>query len=87
VAEKNLWRGKITDTQFKSLLETEVNNEIFQSWSDGVSVTVSNCKITANYSGGTRTLMSNVDKRAEKFLPLMNAFKNLEPQIEWEKAQ
>lgn len=50
-------------------------------------ITVSNSKISAVHPKGTRTVMSNVDKTATAFLPMLDAFKRFDAETKWEKAQ
>ncbi len=46
-------------------------------------ITVSNCTITVNYSGGSRSVMSNVDQKTTVYLQMIDAIKKLESQIKW----
>lgn len=85
VIEKSDARAHVTPEQFASLAQSIVINNAFKDWRDGMSVTVSNCSITAVHSGGTRTVMSNVDENTTVFLQMINAFKKLERELTWEK--
>jgi hypothetical protein len=69
------------------LAEFTARNDVFRNWHDGVGVYASNCLITVDYAGGTRTLMSNVDKSAVKFLPLVEKFKLLDRRLDWKKLR
>jgi hypothetical protein len=84
--EKQAWKAKITDEQFKALADSIVASEIFQNWKDGIQIYTSNSTISVSHATGTRRLMSNVDKSAIAFLPLIDAFKNLDRKVSWEKT-
>jgi hypothetical protein len=52
-----------------------------------MTVTVSNCSISAVHSGGTRTVMSNVDEKTTVYLEMIDAIKKLEAQLNWKDGQ
>ena len=85
--EKQSWKSRITEDQFKALAHSIVSSEIFQGWKDGIQIHSSNSTISVNHAQRTRRLMSNVDKSTVAFLPLMDAFKTLDSQLNWEKSQ
>jgi hypothetical protein len=85
--DKTVWKSKISSEQFKSLANLIVNNEAFKSWNDMMMITVSNCKIMVKHTGGTKSPMSNVDERATAYLPMVNAFKELDARALWEKTE
>lgn len=81
--EKTESASTITAGQFETLVKSIVNNTAFKTWRLGTMINVSNCSITVEYSGGTKTPMSNVDETATEFLPMVDAFKQLEKGINW----
>lgn len=85
VVEKNVWKSKVSDEQFKDLAQLIVNNDAFKSWNDMTLINVSNCKITVRHTSGTKSPMSNVDEKATAYLPMVEAFKKLDGKISWEK--
>ena len=87
VVEKNVWRSKVSDEQFKDLARLVVNNEAFKAWSDMTDINVSNCKITVKHKNGTKSPMSNVDEKTTAYLPMVEAFKKLDGKISWEKVE
>lgn len=86
-AEKSVWKAKISDEQFQALAKIIVGSEAFKNWGDGMTITASNSSITVKHAGGTRTPMSNVDEKTTGFLSMMNAFKELDGKLRWEKSQ
>jgi len=87
VVEKNVWKGKLSDEEFKGLARLIVSNEAFKDWSDMMMINVSNCKITVKHTNGSKSPMSNVDEKATAYLPMVNAFKELDAKIGWEKVE
>jgi len=85
--DKTVWKSKISSEQFKSLANLIVNNKAFKSWNNMMTITVSNCKIMVKHTGGTKSPMSNVDERATAYLPMVNAFKELDARALWEKTE
>ncbi|CAN5413064.1 hypothetical protein BH10ACI2_BH10ACI2_00660 [soil metagenome] len=83
VVEKNDWTAQITSDQFNEIANSIVTNQAFKSWRDGTMITVSNCTISVTHSGGTRSPMSNVDEKTTAYLPIVEAFKHLEKQLNW----
>jgi len=83
VVEKTASTATITPEQFNTLAQEIVTNEAFKVWREGTMITVSNCSITVAHTGGTKTVMSNVDERAVAFLPMVRAFQSLETQTSW----
>lgn len=73
----------ITLEQFNTIAQAIVSNEAFKAWREGTMINVSNCSITVVHTGGTKTVMSNVDERAVAFLPMVQAFQSLETQTSW----
>jgi hypothetical protein len=51
--EKNVWKSKISDAEFKDLAQLIVNNDAFKAWNDMTLINVSNCKITVRHTSGT----------------------------------
>lgn len=84
--EKNVWKAKISEAEFKDLARLIVNNDAFKAWNDMTLINVSNCKITVRHASGTKSPMSNVDERATDYLPMVEAFKKLDGKTAWEKA-
>jgi hypothetical protein len=83
VVEKIDSAAKITTDQFDKIASLIVANDAFRSWNDGIMINVSNTTVSVEYSGGTRSPMSNVDEKTIAFLPMVEAFKELEKQINW----
>ena len=81
--EKTESTASITPAQFDALVKTIVSNEAFKAWREGTMITVSNCSITVEYSGGTKTVMSNVNENSSVFLAMVNAFKEAEKRSKW----
>lgn len=86
IVEKTEWKVKITVEQFDELAKSIVDTEIFQNWNDMMMLNVVNSRISVVYPKGTRTLMSNVDAKTTVFLKLMDAFKQLDGKLNWEKV-
>ncbi len=87
VAEKTIWKSKVSAGQFKKITESVLNNDAFKSWRDGTMINVSNSSVTVRHTNGSRTPMSNVDEKTTVFLSMMDAFKQLDKQLDWEKIQ
>lgn len=87
VAEKSVWKSKVSAEQFKTLAKSIVSNDAFKSWMEGTMITVSNSSVTVKYTNGLRSPMSNVDEKTTVFLAMMDAFKRLENALNWEKIQ
>ena len=83
VVEKKDSTAAITPEQFNALAQAIVTNEAFKAWREGTMITVSNCSISVVHTGGTKTVMSNVDEKATAFLPMVQAFQSLETQTSW----
>jgi hypothetical protein len=83
VVEKTESTAEISPEQFQTLAQAIVTNAAFKSWREGTMITVSNCSITVNHSGGTKTVMSNVDEKTSVFLQMIDAIKKTESQIKW----
>lgn len=81
--EKTESTASITPAQFDALVKTIVSNEAFRAWRTGTMITVSNCSITVEYSGGTKTVMSNVNENSSVFLAMVDAFKEAEKLSKW----
>jgi len=81
--EKTESTSTITPEQFGTLVKSIVGNTAFKAWRQGTMINVSNCSITVEYPGGTKTPMSNVDETTTEFLPMIDAFKQLEKKISW----
>ena len=86
VVEKSVWTAKISGEQFAALAKNITENEAFKAWQDGMSINVSNSKVSATHPRGTRTAMSNVDEKAVQFLPMLDAFRQTDKEIKWEEA-
>lgn len=82
--EKSESTGQVSAEQFQTLAQAIVTNEAFRSWREGTMITVSNCSITVNYSGGIKSVMSNVDEKTTVYLQMIDAIKKLESQIKWQ---
>ena len=87
VIEKNVWRAKISDEEFRELAGAIVGSAAFKNWDDRVMINVSNCKITVEHRRGTKSPMSNVGESATAFMPLVNGFKDRDAKTRWEKAE
>lgn len=83
VVEKADSTGELSSEQFQTLAQAIVTNDAFKSWHGGTMITVSNCSITVNQTGGTKTVMSNVDERTSVFLQMIDAVKKAESQVKW----
>lgn len=83
--EKSIWKAKIPREQFDALAKTITENKAFKAWQDGIMINVSNSEVSATHPKGTRTVMSNVDEKTIQFLPMLDAFKQLDKKIDWEK--
>jgi hypothetical protein len=86
-AETSVWRSKISGEQFRELANSIVNNEAFKNWNEMISINTRNCKITVKHANGAKSPMSNVGAAASAFLPMIDAFKDLDGKITWEKVQ
>jgi hypothetical protein len=75
--------ANITQEQFNNLAQAIVSNEAFLRWREGTMINVSNCAITVVHSGGTKTVMSNVDEKTTVFLKMIDAIKLAENQLSW----
>ena len=84
--EKSESTGEISSDLFQTLAQAIVTNDAFKSWRVGTMITVSNCSITVNHSGGTKTVMSNVDEKTSVYLQMIDAIKQAESQIKWKDA-
>jgi len=84
--EKSESMGEISPDQFQTLAQAIVTNDAFKSWRVGTMITVSNCSITVDHSGGTKTVMSNVDEKTSVFLQMIDAIKKAESPIKWKVA-
>ena len=78
--------GEISPDQFQTLAQAIVTNDAFKSWRVGTMITVSNCSITVDHSGGTKTVMSNVDEKTSVFLQMIDAIKKAESQVKWKNV-
>ncbi|MCZ2390819.1 MAG: hypothetical protein LC113_07045 [Acidobacteria bacterium] len=87
VVETSVSAAQASADQFSALAEAIASNEAFKVWRDGMTITVSNCSITASHKGGKRTVLSNVDEKASAFLPMLDAFKKLERELHWQNAE
>lgn len=85
--EKSESTSSVSPEQYTALAEAITSNTAFKSWRDGMTVTVSNCSISAVHSGGTRTVMSNVDEKTTVYLEMIDAIKKLEAQLNWKDGQ
>ena len=85
--EKSESISSVSPEQYSALAEAITSNAAFKSWRDGMTVTVSNCSISAVHTGGTRTVMSNVDERTTIYLEMIDAIKKLEAQLNWKDGQ
>lgn len=87
VVEKESWKAEIPAAEFARLAKTVVTSQAFRNWSDNIMINVSNCKITAKFPGGSKSPMANVDDTATAYLPMVNAFKELDAKTGWTKAE
>ena len=85
--EKNVWKARLAEAEFKNLAELIVNNQAFVNWNNRMTITVSNCKIIVRHKNGTKSPMSNVDESATAYLPMVNAFKEVDAKAAWEKVE
>lgn len=76
----------LTAAQFEKIVDTITANKGFKEWRNGTSLYVSNCTITVNHSGGSKSPMSNVSEKTTAYLPMVEAFKELEKQLTWKVA-
>jgi hypothetical protein len=83
VVERREAVADITPEQFAKLASDIVSNQAFIAWQEGMTITVSNCSITVAHPAGTKTVMSNVDDSTTAFLPMLNAFKRTEKELNW----
>ena len=86
VEEKSEWKSKITAEQFEALLKGVAQNRDFIEWPD-VMINHSNCTIYAAHTKGTAQIPLYIDiKKGSSREPLVNAFKELDRKIAWQKA-
>lgn len=83
VVEKTEYTAEITTEQFDKIAQAIVSNEAFKAWNNNIMLNVSNCTISVTYPGGIKSPMSNVDEKATTYLPMVEAFKQLEKQLAW----
>jgi hypothetical protein len=85
--EKTESTSTITTEQFNALIKVIISNEAFKAWRQGTMINVSNCSISVEHAGGTKTVMSNVDEKTTVFLQMVDAFRQLEKQRSWKTAE
>lgn len=85
VVEQSDATAAVTPGQFDSIAETIVSNQAFKAWREGTMIHTSNCSVVVEHSGGAKTVMSNVDEKTTAFLPMVEAFKKLEGELQWKK--
>src|SRR5262249_26208909 len=83
VVETSNSTAHISSNDFDTLVKTVLGNNVFREYKKGMSITASNCSITVAYGTDTKTAMSNVDEKTTVFLEMVNAFKQLERQLDW----
>jgi len=83
VFEKSESTAVINTEQFNSLAAAITSNQAFKEWNNGIMINVSNCTVSVKHTGGTKSPMSNVDERTTAFLPMVEAFKQVEKQLTW----
>ena len=86
VTEKSVWTTRIKDDQFKELAEYIGNDKRFKNY-ENISVNIVNSTVTVNYKNEVRTVEINADESRPLSLEMMNAFKKLASEIDWEKVQ
>lgn len=85
--EKTESTSTITAERFNALIKVIISNEAFKAWRQGTMINVSNCSISVEHAGGTKTVMSNVDEKTTVFLQMVDAFTQLEKQLSWKTAE
>jgi len=85
--EKAESTSTVTTEQFDVLAKTIVSNDAFKAWRRGTLINVSNCSISVEHGGETKTVMSNVDETTTVFPQMVDAFRQLEKQLKWKTAQ
>lgn len=86
IVENSIWKAQISAERYAALAKIVGENPAFADWKDAM-VTVSNSKVTAKYPRETRTVFSNVDEKTVVFLKMLDAFRQLDKEIKWEKAE
>lgn len=87
LVEKADSSADVTPEQFDALAKAIAANEAFVSWRDGTMINVSNSTITVTHTGGTKSVMSNVDEKTTVFLQMFDAIRQLEKQLIWRPVQ
>jgi hypothetical protein len=83
VVEKTESTATLRPGQFEMIVQAIVNNEAFKNWREGTMINVSNCSIGVHHTGGAKTPMSNVGPTATAYLPMVEAFRKLEKELDW----
>jgi hypothetical protein len=83
--EKSEWNSKITAEQFETLLRGVAGQQNFIEWRN-VLITHSNCTIYAYHRDGMLQLPLYIDiKRGSTMEPALDAFKELDKKVAWQK--
>lgn len=86
IVENSIWTAKISSEQFDALARSITENAAFKAWQEGTDIYVSNSKISAVHTKGTRTVLSNADEKTLLFLPMLDAFRESDGKLKWEKV-
>lgn len=83
-AKKATSRAKLSPEQFASLSDVVAANDAVKHWREGIALYASNSSVRIEYGGSkSRTVPSNVDERASAYLPMIEAFKKLDRELNW----
>ncbi|MCC7309203.1 MAG: hypothetical protein IT173_16705 [Acidobacteria bacterium] len=83
-AKETTSRAKLSPEQFASLSDVVAANGAVKHWPEGMAMAVSNSSVRIEYGGSkSRTVPSNVDERASAYLPMIEAFKQLDRELNW----
>lgn len=83
--EKNVWTAALSADKFDQMANIVGENKMFTDWQD-VMINVSNCKITAAYPQGKRSVMSNVGPSTTTYFPMVKAFQEFDREVKWQQS-
>ena len=76
--------AKLTQEQFESLAKLVAANDAVKHWREGMALYASNSSVRIEYGESkSRTVPSNVDEKASSYLPMIEAFKQLDQTLDW----
>lgn len=87
-AKETTSRAKLSPEQFASLSDVVAANGAVKHWPEGMAMAVSNSSVRIEYGGSkSRTVPSNVDEKASAYLPMIEAFKQLDRELNWSASK